>query len=63
MFGKSIGRMLLLKPGDETVNYITANLRLEVFESEDVEFIKNLERKLILQFQPKFNSTYKSIGA
>lgn len=55
--------MLLLKPGDETVNYITANLRLEVFESEDVEFIKNLERKLILQFQPKFNSTYNSIGA
>ena len=59
-FRKSIGRMLLLKPGQETVNYIKANLRLEVFESEDIEFIKNMEKQLIVQKQPKFNSAHKN---
>lgn len=59
-FRKSIGRMLLLKPGEETVNYIKSNLRLEVFESEDIEFIKNMEKTLIQKIQPKFNSAYKN---
>lgn len=58
-FRKSIGRLLQLKPGDETVNYIRANLRLEVYESEDVELIKSMEKKLIEKNQPKFNSTYR----
>jgi len=52
--------MLLLKPGEETVNYIKSNLRLEIFESEDIEFIKNMEKTLIQEIQPKFNSAYKN---
>lgn len=59
-FRKSIGRMLQLKPGDETVNYIKNNLMLEVFESEDVEFIKSMEKHLIAKNQPKFNSAHKN---
>jgi hypothetical protein len=58
-FRKSIGRMLQLKPGKETVSYIMNNLSLEVFESEDVEYIRELEKKLIAHFQPKFNSAHK----
>lgn len=59
-FRKSIGRMLSLKPGNETVNYIQLNLRLEVFESEDIVMVKNMEKSLIAKFQPKFNSAYKN---
>lgn len=58
-FRKSIGRMLSLKPGAETVNYIKLNLRLEVFESEDILMIKSMEKILIAQYQPKFNSAHK----
>ncbi len=59
-FRKSIGRMLQLKPGHETVNYIKANLMLEVFESEDVVLIKIMEKHLIAKNQPKFNSAHKN---
>jgi len=59
-FRKAIGRKLLLKPGQETVNYIKNNLILEVFESDDVEFIKSMEKKLIAKYQPKFNSAHKN---
>jgi hypothetical protein len=48
--------MLNLKPGDETVEYIHNNLRLEVFESEDKEYIETLENELIKKFNPKFNT-------
>lgn len=58
-FRKSIGRMLQLKPGDETVNYIKTRLILQVFESEGIELIKNMEKRLIAQYQPKFNSAHK----
>jgi hypothetical protein len=59
-FRKSIGRMLQLKPGEETVSYIKTNLMLEVFESEDVEFIKSMEKHLIVKYQPKLNSAHKN---
>ncbi|NVK30142.1 MAG: hypothetical protein HWE20_04000 [Gammaproteobacteria bacterium] len=59
-FRKAIGRMRKLKPGDETVNYIKTDLMLEVFESEDVEFIKSMEKHLIVKIQPKFNSAHKN---
>ena len=59
-FRKSIGRRLSLKPGDETVDYIKSNLKLEVFESEDIDMIKSMEKRLIIQYQPKFNSAYKN---
>ncbi len=58
-FRKSIGRKLSLKPGKETVNYITENLYLKIYESEKIDDIKLLEKKLIEQYQPKFNTTYK----
>ncbi len=55
-FRKSIGRMLNLKPGDETVEYIRNNLRLEIFESDDKEHIENMEKEFIKRFKPKFNN-------
>ena len=59
-FRKSIGRSLSLKPGDETVNYIKSNLMLEIFESEDIDVIKSMEKHLIIEYQPKFNNAYKN---
>ena len=61
-FRKSIGRMLSLKPGNETVNYIQLKLRLEVFESEDIVMVKNIEKSLISTCQPKFNSANKILN-
>ena len=59
-FRKSIGRTLNLKPGIDTVNYIVENLYLKINESEDIDVIKVLEKKLIGKYQPKFNTTYKN---
>ena len=58
-FRKSIGRKLSLKPGNETVSYIIDNLYLKIHQSEEVDYIKALEKKLIGMYQPKFNTTYK----
>lgn len=57
-FRKSIGRNLKLKPGDETCNYIHKNLKLKVFESNNIELIKKLEKELIIKLNPIFNTTY-----
>lgn len=59
-FRKSIGRMLSLKPGEETVEYIVKNLRLEVFETDDISVIKDMEKILVAQFQPIFNTAHKN---
>ncbi len=58
-FRKSIGRNNKLKPGEETVLYIVDNLYLRVFEFEDKEEIKRMEKKYIEKYQPIFNTTYK----
>jgi|TARA_B100000315_G_C14351682_1_gene484306 hypothetical protein len=62
-FRKSIGRMLKLKPGNETVEYIVNNLYVKTHESEDITAIKLLEEKLISEYQPKFNTTHKHKNA
>jgi len=62
-FRKSIGRKLLLKAGNETVNYILDNLYLKINKSEDIDDIKAIEKELIGIYQPKFNTTYKSKNA
>jgi len=62
-FRKSIGRKLALKPGEGTVSYIMDNLYFKVFESEDIEAIRLLEKELIILHQPKFNTAYKSASA
>ena len=58
-FRKTIGRTLRLRPGEATVNYIKENLYFKMFECEDVEFLKSLEKKFIKDYQPKFNTAYK----
>ncbi len=58
-FRKSIGRSLELKPGKETVDYIFNNLHLKIFESEDIAKIKMMEKELIKEYQPVFNTTFK----
>ena len=58
-FRKSIGRNLRLKPGEETCDYIYKNLKLKVFESNNIKMIKGLERELIVKLSPLFNTTYK----
>ena len=62
-FRKSIGRKLYLKPGNETVDYIIDNLYLRIYESEDIDGIKALEKLLIGEHQPQFNTTYKTRDA
>lgn len=58
-FRKSIGRKLKIKPGIDTCSYIVDNLYLRVFESEKIEYIKALEKELIQEHQPKFNTQHK----
>jgi hypothetical protein len=58
-FRKSIGRNLNLKPGKETCDYIYKNLKLKVFESNNIKMIKELERELIIKLSPLFNTAYK----
>lgn len=60
-FRKAIGRLQKLKPGSETVEYILRNLVLRVYESEDKEYIKELEKDLIKQYKPIFNSSHKGM--
>lgn len=58
-FRKSIGRKLSLKPGVDTVEYIQNNFLLKVFESEDKSQIKEMEKVLIKQYKPLFNTALK----
>lgn len=58
-FRKSIGRVERLKPGEETVQYIVQNLYLKVFESENIDAIRNLEISLIKKHEPLFNISHK----
>ncbi|WP_281517287.1 hypothetical protein, partial [Vibrio parahaemolyticus] len=52
---KNIGRALLIKPGDETVKYITDNLTLEVYECENKNLVRQMEKFFIDKYQPRFN--------
>lgn len=58
-FRRSIGRKLQLRPGQETVEYITKNLYVRILQSEDIEHIMQLEKQLIARHQPVFNITPK----
>lgn len=58
-FRKSIGRKLKLKPGMYTVQYITENLYLKVFESNDLNSVKACEIELIKKYNPEFNTSHK----
>lgn len=58
-FRKSIGRKIQLRPGEETVNYISEYLYLKVVESENIEELKLLKKNLISDYQPFFNSEIK----
>jgi len=58
-FRKSIGRKLKLKPGEETCSYIHSNLTLKVYEHENEQYLKNLEKEMIKKYQPKFNTSLK----
>lgn len=61
-FRKSIGRILSIKPGDGTVNYINNNLHLRVYESANIELIKKLEIELIKSHKPVFNTAHINHG-
>lgn len=58
-FRKSIGRKLSIKPGIGTYEYIYKNLKLKVLVNEDINFVRELEKKLIVELQPIFNSAHK----
>lgn len=49
-----------INPGSPTVEYISNNFFLKVFESEDVDMIKKLEVDLIKKYEPEFNSSHRS---
>ena len=59
-FRKSIGRNLQIAPGESTVNYIKEHLLVSIYYSEDVNAIKKLEKELINNHQPKFNTSHKN---
>jgi hypothetical protein len=59
-FRKSIGRKLHLSPGDETVQYMYDNFYIKIFESEDVDSIKEMEIRIIIEYEPLFNTAYKN---
>lgn len=58
-FRKSIGRKLSIKPGTSTCDYILKNLKLKILTHDDSAFIKELEKNLIVLFQPIFNTSHK----
>jgi hypothetical protein len=58
-FRKAIGRKLCIEPGLGTCNYIISNLKLKILAHDDAQFIKDLEKLLISNKQPIFNSTHK----
>ena len=57
VFRRSIGRKLKLKPGNETVDYITKNCYLKVLVYK--EDLSTLENYLIKKYQPEFNTVGK----
>jgi hypothetical protein len=59
-FRKSIGRKYSIKPGQDTVNFIVNNLYLRICESEDVNSIKLVEKKLIKMLRPELNTAHNS---
>jgi len=58
-FRKNVGRILHIKPGDGTVNYILKNFYLKFYEMENIQELKQLEKELIKKFNPKFNINHK----
>ncbi len=58
-FRKNIGRTYLIKPGQDTVNYILENLYVKYFEVADIMELKNLEKELIKKYNPKLNISHK----
>jgi len=60
-FRKSIGRKLKIKPGADTVDFIKSNLYVKLIISSDVKDIINIERFLIKEYQPEFNTSMKKI--
>ena len=58
-FRKAIGRNLLICSGEDTCSYITNNLLLKIFESNDEELLKSLEKELISFYKPIFNTSFK----
>ena len=58
-FRKSIGRTLKLRPGEDTVKYIFENLYFKIYLSNNIDYLKEIEKKLIKIYQPKFNTTHK----
>jgi len=58
-FRKNIGRTLKIKPGEGTVNYILSTLYLKYIEIENIIELKEIEKKLIMNYKPLFNNSYK----
>lgn len=58
-FRKNIGRTYQIKPGEGTVNYILDNLYLKFMEIEDINELKELEKKLIAEYKPELNINHK----
>ena len=59
-FRKALGRMEKLKPGSDTVNFIMNNFYLKIFESDDPNYINELEKYSISKYKPIYNSAHKS---
>jgi excinuclease UvrABC nuclease subunit len=55
-FRKAIGRKFKIKPGIDTVNYIKENLYLKLYTSEDISELRSLEKQLIKDHNPVFNT-------